>query len=99
MAEPAQQPGPVAELWEWQFQGACRTTSPEVFFHPEGERGPARRIRDERAKQVCASCPVLTQCRTHALSVREPYGVWGGMTEEERLAHYAAAEGGADDQG
>ncbi|WP_298750581.1 WhiB family transcriptional regulator [uncultured Serinicoccus sp.] len=78
----------MADLWEWQFEGACRTTSPEVFFHPEGERGPARRRRDERAKQVCASCPVLEQCRTHALAVREPYGVWGGMTEEERVAYY-----------
>ncbi|KUG59352.1 transcription factor WhiB [Serinicoccus chungangensis] len=88
MAEATHQPGPVADLWEWQFEGACRTASPEVFFHPEGERGPARRRRDERAKQVCASCPVLEQCRTHALAVREPYGVWGGMTEEERVAHY-----------
>ena len=25
----------------------------------------------------------------HALTVREPYGVWGGLTEEERLAVYA----------
>ncbi|ANS80454.1 Sporulation regulatory protein WhiD [Serinicoccus hydrothermalis] len=88
MAEIAHQPGPVADLWEWQFEGACRTTSPEVFFHPEGERGPARRRRDERAKQVCGGCPVLEQCRTHALTVREPYGVWGGMTEEERAEHY-----------
>ena len=92
MVEIAHQPGPVADLWEWQFEGACRTTSPEVFFHPEGERGPARRRRDERAKQVCARCPVLEQCRTHALAVREPYGVWGGMTEEERAEHYERVE-------
>lgn len=92
MAETARQPGPVADLWEWQFQGACRTSSPEVFFHPEGERGTARRRRDERAKQVCAGCPVLQQCREHALAAREPYGVWGGMTEDERLAYYAAQD-------
>ncbi len=86
MAEIARQPGPVAELWEWQYLGLCRTVSPEVFFHPEGERGPARRRRDERAKQVCRQCPVLERCREHALQVREPYGVWGAMTESEREA-------------
>ncbi|MBW8173775.1 WhiB family transcriptional regulator [Ornithinimicrobium sp. Arc0846-15] len=84
MAEIARQPGPVAQLWEWQYRGLCRAVSPEVFFHPEGERGPARRRRDERAKQVCRECPVLQQCREHALAVREPYGVWGAMTEAER---------------
>ncbi|WP_420371856.1 WhiB family transcriptional regulator [Ornithinimicrobium pratense] len=92
MTEAMSQPGPLAELWEWQFQGLCRTTSPEVFFHPEGERGPARRRRDQRAKELCAACPVLEQCRTHALAVREPYGVWGGMSEEERAAHYAEVD-------
>lgn len=92
MTESMSPPGPAAELWEWQFEGLCRTTSPEVFFHPEGERGPARRRRDERAKEVCASCPVLEQCRTHALALREPYGVWGGMTEEERAAHHAEVD-------
>jgi WhiB family redox-sensing transcriptional regulator len=28
-------------------------------------------------------------CRQHALSAREPYGVWGGMSESEREAVYA----------
>jgi WhiB family redox-sensing transcriptional regulator len=65
-----------------------------VFFHPEGERGPARRRRDDAAKAVCASCPVMQECRQHALTVREPYGVWGGMTEDEREVHYAKAKQG-----
>ena len=89
MAEISRLPGPVADLWEWQYQGACRRVDPAVFVHPEGERGPARRRRDDAAKAICASCPVMTQCRQHALTVREPYGVWGGMTEDEREAYYA----------
>lgn len=88
MAEITRLPGPVADLWDWQLEGACRTVSPEVFFHPEGERGSARRSRDMEAKRVCLACPVLRQCRGHALAVREPYGVWGAMSEEEREAHY-----------
>lgn len=29
-------------------------------------------------------CPVRAECAAHALAVREPYGVWGGLTEDER---------------
>lgn len=84
MAELSRLPGPIMDLWEWQYQGACRAYGDEQFFHPEGERGAARRRRDANAKAICATCPVLQQCREHALKVREPYGVWGGLTEEER---------------
>ena len=58
--------------------------SPELFFHPEGERGPSRARRDQAAKAVCATCPVLAQCAAHALAAREPYGVWGGLSEQDR---------------
>lgn len=89
MAEISRLPGPVADLWEWQLLGSCREADPTLFFHPEGERGPARRNRDAAAKAVCATCPVLRQCREHALTVREPYGVWGGLTEDDREAIYS----------
>ncbi len=89
MADISRLPGPVADIWEWQFQGACRQADPDLFFHPEGERGPRKAARDAAAKAVCSSCPVLAQCREHALAVREPYGVWGGLTEDEREAIYA----------
>ena len=84
MTESARLPGPITALWEWQYQGACMGMDSTTFFHPEGERGTARRRRDEGAKAVCSTCPVITVCREHALSTHEPYGVWGGMTEEER---------------
>ncbi len=89
MAQFAQLPGPSADQWNWQLDGACRSLGPETFFHPEGERGHARRARAAAAKRVCLACPVLAQCRRHALRVREPYGIWGGLTEEEREAVYA----------
>lgn len=79
-------PGPVMDLWEWQFDAACRINDPSMFFHPEGERGAARRRRADAAKEVCLACPVLQECREHALAAREPYGVWGGMSEDERAA-------------
>jgi WhiB family redox-sensing transcriptional regulator len=74
------------EEWEWQYQGACRDLDPEMFFHPDGERGPRRRNRENAAKAVCASCPVIAACRAHALAVQEPYGIWGGLSEDDRTA-------------
>ena len=91
MAELSRLPGPNADLWDWQLQGACRSADPATFFHPEGERGAARRGREAAAKAVCARCPVVEACRRHALAVREPYGVWGGMSEEEREAVHLAS--------
>lgn len=79
-------PQPQLDVWEWQFEGLCRTQSPELFFHPDGERGAARRTREAFATALCRECPVLQQCREHALSFPEPYGVWGGMSEDEREA-------------
>ena len=43
-----------------------------------------RQRREEAAKALCARCPVIEQCREHALAVQEPYGVWGGLSESER---------------
>jgi WhiB family redox-sensing transcriptional regulator len=85
MAEISRLPQPIADHWEWQYEGSCRTLPSEMFFHPDGERGPRRRNRENAAKAICASCPVLMQCRSHALAVQEPYGIWGGLSEDDRL--------------
>ncbi|OJY38831.1 MAG: WhiB family transcriptional regulator [Pseudonocardia sp. 73-21] len=85
VADTRRLPAPVTELWDWQTRGACRDLDSSMFFHPEHERGGARAAREDRAKQVCLGCPVIGQCRNHALRVREPYGVWGALTEAERL--------------
>jgi WhiB family redox-sensing transcriptional regulator len=78
-------PGPVADSWDWQRRGACRGRDSAQFFHPDGERGSSRARREQAAKAVCATCPVRAECAAHALTVQEPYGVWGGFTEAERL--------------
>jgi WhiB family redox-sensing transcriptional regulator len=84
MADISRLPVPIIENWEWQLQGSCRSQDETLFFHPEGERGPARVARALAAKAICATCSVIDSCREHALATREPYGVWGGLTEDER---------------
>jgi WhiB family redox-sensing transcriptional regulator len=84
MAEQSRLPLPIADHWEWQYEGACRDLPAEMFFHPDGERGPRRRNRENAAKAVCASCPVIAACRAQALALAEPYGIWGGLSEDDR---------------
>jgi WhiB family redox-sensing transcriptional regulator len=36
------------------------------------------------AKAVCKGCPVIENCLRWAITAREPYGVWGGLSAEER---------------
>ena len=84
MADVSRLPNVVAEEWEWQLRGSCRGADSALFFHTDNERGSARERRESRAKAICQTCPVLAQCRTHAMTVQEPYGIWGGLGEIER---------------
>ena len=56
----------------------CKETRPDELF----VRGAAQ----NRAKQMCAGCPVRTECLAEALDNQIEWGVWGGMTERERRA-------------
>lgn len=68
----------------WHTGAACRRDEASLFFAPSKEPTAARLSREQQAKQVCARCPVLLECREHALAQPEPYGVWGGLTAAER---------------
>ncbi|MBO1416033.1 WhiB family transcriptional regulator [Streptomyces sp. FH025] len=74
----------AAEDNPWHTGAACRRDEVGLFFAPSKEPTAARLSREEQAKQVCARCPVLLECREHALAQPEPYGVWGGLTAAER---------------
>ena len=77
-------PAPISSNWDWQLNAACRDANTDVFFHPPGEPRRRRQQRISAAKQDCAGCPVIAQCREHALAAVEPYGTWGGLSEDER---------------
>ncbi|MGH3765148.1 MAG: WhiB family transcriptional regulator [Pseudonocardiaceae bacterium] len=49
----------------------CRSHDPDLWF----AESPAEL---ERAKQLCADCPIRLACLDSALSRQEPWGVWGG---------------------
>lgn len=69
----------------WQFKAACRGPQAVVFFPPAHfERKDERLARESRAKSICADCPVKRPCLEYALRIREPHGIWGGLSEVER---------------
>ena len=76
---------------DWPQRGACRGRDTAMFFSPDGERSSARIRREQRAKQLCEACPVRIECREHALTTGEAYGIWGGMTENDRARHLRRA--------
>lgn len=69
----------------WQMKGLCRGNHSYLFFPPSTvERKDDRERREVKAKAICQVCPVQSDCLEFALEIREPYGIWGGLTETER---------------
>jgi WhiB family redox-sensing transcriptional regulator len=66
----------------WESHAACRSTDPELFF-PVSETGPST-AQIAGAKAICARCEVRSECLAFALATRQPHGVWGGTSPEER---------------
>ena len=61
----------------WQDRAACFGIDPDVFFPiSEEEAGPAL--------AYCGACRIREDCLAWALKNGERYGVWGGLTEQQR---------------
>lgn len=61
---------------DWYERSACRGTPLPLFFEPANELA---------AKALCVGCPVRTECFEYAMRNCLDFGVWGGLTSEERL--------------
>ena len=68
----------------WRSEAACGQLPKDLFFPPGNS--DVTRADEERAKEVCAVCPVRSQCLEFALENDERFGVWGGTTPNERRA-------------
>ncbi|MET9254791.1 WhiB family transcriptional regulator [Streptomyces sp. NPDC048182] len=69
----------------WQQEALCAQTGADFFF-PE----PGSSVRE--AKRICALCAIRPACLEYALGNDERFGVWGGLSEKERLALRRAAD-------
>lgn len=62
---------------DWMTRGECNGADQNVFF-------PERGGDHETAKAICRTCPVINECRTYALVNVEMFGIWGGLSGNER---------------
>ncbi|PRH79153.1 transcriptional regulator [Streptomyces solincola] len=69
---------PLDEDLSWQESALCAQTGPELFFP-----APGSSTRD--AKRLCNACEGRAACLAYALANDERFGVWGGLSEQERL--------------
>lgn len=53
----------------------------KIFFPPSKKGQP---VDNRRAKAICSTCPVQRACFMFAIAYKIPYGVWGGVTADER---------------
>jgi WhiB family redox-sensing transcriptional regulator len=67
---------PAGDL-SWQDRALCAQTDPDAFHPDQGAS-----VRD--AKRTCLSCDVRGECLEYALVNDERFGIWGGLTEQER---------------
>ena len=72
----------TSSAFDWRAKAACRDKDPELFF-PVGNTGAAYQ-QIEEAKAVCRTCKVIDACLKCALDTNQDYGVWGGLSEDER---------------
>jgi WhiB family redox-sensing transcriptional regulator len=69
----------------WQPIASCSGSHSHLFFPPNvTERKEERERREIRAKSVCKICPVGGECLDYAMTIGDPHGIWGGLTERER---------------
>ena len=70
----------------WRESAPCRQADPELS-PPIGPAGIAV-AEIQRAKTICASCPVRQPRLKFALAARQEFGIGGGYDEtERRLLH------------
>lgn len=72
---------------EWRRQAPCHGKHPDLWFPPLDE-DPNFNSYYEVARKVCATCPFWERCLGESWD--EKFGMWGGLTPNERNAAKAA---------
>ena len=78
----------LAKPGAWAKRALCADADPDLWFPDEQDHATAA-----AAVAVCARCLVRDQCLAHALAIREPRGIWGGLTAEQRRRLLAGRRG------
>jgi WhiB family transcriptional regulator, redox-sensing transcriptional regulator len=67
----------LIERPKWFRRAACREEGSAQFFPGKGQSL-------ERARALCDTCVVRSECLDYALADADTVGVWGGLSTRER---------------
>jgi WhiB family redox-sensing transcriptional regulator len=72
----------------WRDHATCADSDDPDLWWPIGTTGEAIVQQIREAKVACWGCAVQRECLTEALAAGLPHqhGIWGGMTEDERIS-------------
>jgi WhiB family redox-sensing transcriptional regulator len=70
--------------YSWRKEASCKEENPDIFY-PDMATSQGQKIA-RFAIKICSECPVRVRCAEHGIR-HERYGVWGGMTEGERVRY------------
>lgn len=70
----------LAEAIKQNGTPVCQEIDGELWFPELG--GESYELR--MAKKLCGTCPVQRQCATYAIVADEAFGIWGGLTPNQR---------------
>lgn len=63
----------------WRDRAACRDcTDPEAFFSANHS------VQRALINRYCNQCSVTVECLLYSKAAHADWGVWGGLTDEER---------------
>jgi WhiB family redox-sensing transcriptional regulator len=71
----------------FEAKASCADYDPEWWFPTEvGGKSKAwsRTPEAMKAREICAECPALMECRNYALAYSGLAGIWGGLDHQER---------------
>lgn len=88
-----QSPDPEPDTSSWRDRALCRGMPLDFFFPNHGGKIP------KKTYETCAACPVRAECRAEADKPAwpedqpfGPWGIWGGVSADERERDRLAAE-------
>lgn len=70
----------------WFDEALCRGKT-RLFFSDNT-------VSIDQARAICATCTVRQRCLDYAMSTRQEHGVWGGLSEAERIGRQRAVRPG-----
>lgn len=83
------------EAFDWRSGGACDASDADLHYVDAQELVDEHGFTtkdakaflseaEEMAKAICRSCPIRSRCLNAAMANEEEFGIWGGMTVDER---------------